>query len=107
MHLNGWQRIGLVVSALWVLGSAINVRNEQVAAADRLFQLQYGTCLKQLNSVKYCGDTVSLQAAMDATTYWPDVAFYAFGPVIAVWFVILIAIRTLRWVSAGFSKKLD
>lgn len=105
MRLNGWQRIGLVLSVLWVLGAAIHVRNEQVNAADKLFQSQYRMCLEQADPVKNCGDTVSLQTAMDATAYWSDAAFYAFGPVIAGWLIVLIAIRTLRWVSDGFSKK--
>lgn len=107
MRLNGWQRIGLVLSALWALGAAIHVRNKQVDAAHELFQLQYGMCLNQANSVKNCSDTVSLQAAMDATAYWPDVAFYAFGPVIVGWLLALITIKTFRWVSDGFSKKHD
>jgi hypothetical protein len=42
---------------------------------------------------------------MDATAYWPDVAFYAFGPVVAGWLVALIMIKTFRWVSDGFLKK--
>jgi len=107
MRLNGWQRIGLVLSALWVLGAAIHVRTKQVDAADELFQFQYRLCLEQVNPVKNCSDTVSLQAAMDATAYWPDVAFYAFGPAIAGWLVVLMAIRTFRWVSDGFSKRHD
>jgi len=105
MRLNGWHRIGLVLSALWVLGAAIHVRNKQENAAHDLFQSQYRMCLEQESPVKNCSDTVSLQAAMDATVYWSDVAFYAFGPAIAGWFIALITIRTFRWVSDGFSKK--
>ena len=105
MRLNGWQRIGLVLSVLWAFGAAIHERNKQVNAANELFQSQYRICLEQANAVKNCHDNVSLQAAMDATAYWPDVAFYAFGPVIAGWLVVLITLKTFRWVSAGFSKK--
>jgi hypothetical protein len=105
MRLNGWQRIGLVLSVLWVIGSAIHERNKQVNAAHELFQFQYRMCLEKADSMKKCGDTVSLQAAMDATASWSNVAFYAFGPVIAGWLVALISIRTFRWVSDGFSKK--
>jgi hypothetical protein len=105
MRLNGWQRIGLVSSAVWALGAALHIRNEQVNAAEDMFQFQYRMCLDQANPVKNCSHTVSLQAAMDATAYWPDVAFYAVGPVIAGWFIVLITISTIRWVSDGFSKK--
>ncbi len=104
MRLNGWQRIGLVLSVLWALGAAIHERNKQVDAAHELFQSQYRMCLEQADAAKNC-DNVSLQVAMDATAYWPDVAFYAFGPVMAGWLVVLITLRTFRWVSVGFSKK--
>jgi hypothetical protein len=50
-------------------------------------------------------DNISYQAAMDSTTNWADVVFFAFGPVIAGWLVALITMRTFRWVSDGFSKK--
>jgi hypothetical protein len=103
MRLNGWQRIGLVLSVLWVVGAAIHQRNKQVNAADALFQLQYDTCLDHAHKWKDC-ETVSFGAAMDATANWPDVAFFAFGPAIAGWIVVLIAIRTFRWISDGFSK---
>ena len=105
MRLNGWQRIGLVLSVLWVLGAAIHERNKQVNAADALFQLQYRICLGQADTMKNCGDTVLYQAAMDATASWSNVAFYAFGPVIAGWLVVLITLRIYSWVADGFSKE--
>lgn len=106
MRLNGWQRIGAVLSVLWALGAAIYERNEQVKSAETLYQSQASNCFAgQADSSKECLDKVSLQGLMDATAYWPDVAFYAFGPVIAGWLVALIALRVFRWISAGFPKK--
>jgi hypothetical protein len=107
MRLNGWQRIGLVLSVLWVVGAAIHERNKQVNAAYALFQSQYRMCLERADSMKNCGETVSLQATLDATANWLDVAFYAFSPVIAGWLIALIATKTYRWISDGFSKKHD
>ena len=106
MRLNGWQRMGLVLSVLWALGAAIYERNEQVKSADALYQLKAQACFTgQADTTKECLNKVSLQDAMDATANWADVAFYAFGPVIAGWIVTLIAISTFRWISAGFPKK--
>lgn len=102
MHLNGWQRIGMVVSVLWALGAAIYERNQQVNSAMELYQFQYRICLE--NHEKNCGETVSMQAAMDATANWIDIVFYALGPIIAGWFIAFITIRTFRWISDGFSK---
>jgi hypothetical protein len=104
MRINGLQRIGLVLSALWALGAALRERGKQVDYAKDLFQSQYGECLNRANSMINC-DNISYQAAMDSTANWADVAFFAFGPVIAGWLVALITMRTFRWVSDGFSKK--
>jgi hypothetical protein len=106
MRLNGWQRIGLVLSVLWAFGAALRERGKQLDYAKDLFQSQYGGCLNRANPAINCSD-ISYQAAMDATANWADVAFFAFGPVIAGWLVALITIRTFRWVSDGFSKKND
>lgn len=106
MRLNGWQRIGAVLSVLWALGAAIYERNVQVKSADALYLSQAQNCyIGQADPVKECLDKISLQGAMDATAYWPDVAFYAFGPVIAGWLVALITLSVFRWISAGFPNK--
>ena len=103
MRLNGWQRIGLIVSVLWALGAAIHERNEQVNSAKALYQLKAQTCFtEQADTAIKCLDKVSFQDAMDATANWPDVAFYAFGPVVAGWLVALITLSSFRWIRAGF-----
>jgi hypothetical protein len=38
MRINGLQRIGLVLSALWALGAALSERGKQVDYAKDLFQ---------------------------------------------------------------------
>ncbi len=106
MRLNGWQRIGLVLSTLWILGASIYERKKQVSAADELFQFKFRLCLEEYPGSS-CIESVSLQAAMDATANWPDVAFYAFGPVVAGWFVAIVTIKTFHWVADGFSKNFD
>lgn len=105
MRINGWQRVGVVLSILWAIGAAIYVRSAQVQHADSLFQMKFSACLnEQSANVEACSNKVSLQNAMDVTAYWPDVAFFAFAPVIAGWLVACIALRIFRWVKVGFSK---
>jgi hypothetical protein len=106
MRLNGLQRIGVVLSILWAIGAAIYIRSAQVKNANLLFQLEFRACLNERNtSNEICSNRISLQNAMDATAYWPDVAFFAFGPVIIGWLVALITLKTIRWVKTGFSNK--
>ena len=105
MHVNGWQRVGVVLSVLWAIGAAIYIRSAQVQSADSLFKMEFSTCLNEQGStIEACSNTVSLQHAMDITADWPDVAFFAFAPVIAGWLVAYIALKTFRWVKTGFSK---
>lgn len=106
MRVNGWQRIGVVLSVLWVIGAAIYVRSAQVQNAYSLFQMEFSACLNEQGAtIEECSNKVSLQHAMDVTANWPDVAFFAFAPVIAGWLVAYVALKTFRWVNLGFSKK--
>lgn len=106
MRLNGWQRIGVILSVLWVVGAAITYRNEQIDNAADLFQYRYKLCLEASVPLNKCLNSVSLQDAMDETAIWSDVAFFAFGPVIAGWLLVLSAVKVYRWVSDGFSKEI-
>lgn len=103
MRLNGWQRIGVVLSVIWALGSAIHVRQEQVANGYRLYQLQQSTCLNgDISKSRECSEKHPLQEAMDASVQWSDVAFFAFGPVTAGWLALWIAVGVFRWIKLGF-----
>ena len=103
MRVHGWQRVGVVLSILWAIGAAIFVRSVQVKNGHSLFQMDFGDCLRS-STIEACSNKFSLQHAMDITAYWPDVAFFAFAPVIAGWIVAYIALKTFRWIKVGFSK---
>lgn len=45
MKLSGWQRIGIVASALWMTGAAVYVRNKQVESAFAFNSFQTNNCL--------------------------------------------------------------
>jgi len=46
LHLNGWQRIGIVASIFWIVGSGFTVRKTETAHAMRVYGSAYGRCLK-------------------------------------------------------------
>jgi hypothetical protein len=74
MRLNGWQRIGIVASAVWIPYGAV-----------------YGCRLG------YAGEcsTEDLHAL---------IAFYAIAPVVAGWIVAWVAVWAVRWIWRGFVK---
>jgi hypothetical protein len=44
--------------------------------------MKFRACLNERNAtIEVCSNRISLQSTMDATAYWPDVAFFAFAPV--------------------------
>ena len=105
MKLNGWQRIGIALSVLWAFGSFISIRKDQINLADALYRDQYHNCsISGPTNISYCDETVSLQAAMDATTNWLDVAFFSLAPIILAWFLALVSVRVLKWIKMGFEK---
>ena len=100
MRVNRWQRVGVVLSVLWAIGAFIYVRSAQVKNADSLFQMEFSACLNErMGNIAACSNKTSLQNAMDVTAYWPDVAFFAFAPVIVGWLVAFVTLKTFRWVN--------
>ena len=104
MRLNGWQRIGVVLSVVWAIGAFFAVRQQQVEAADRVFRIRHDACAMEATAemTQRCHDAFSLQDAMHATAYWPDVAFMSLAPVAAGWLVAWLVLRVVRWIRAGF-----
>ena len=106
MKLIGWHRIGLVLSVLWALGASISIRNDQIQRADSLYRDQYHTCsLSSPNSLTFCDETVSLEAAMHATANWMDVATFSLAPILLAWCLALVSVKTFKWIKMGFDKK--
>ena len=107
IHLNRWQRIGIVISIIWILGSVIYVRNFQVETAGVLFDFALRTCNELTDAVQERNKCID-----DADTKYSDwlslksvdlenIALASIGPVIAGWLFIFLTIKIVRWVYAG------
>jgi hypothetical protein len=92
-RLNGWQRIGIVLSVLWMPVGA--VLGAIVAVAP------YLTCIRHpQNEIDWC-DTV-YQYTFTAEHLLSASALFAFAPIPIAWLFVYVAIWTLRWVWRGF-----
>jgi len=103
MRLNGWQRIGVVASVLWLVGGAIYERNRQLHVADLIFQGDMRLCLST-NAGKcfeLAHQTYASLIALDATKI-SNILFFALAPVLAGWVLTYLIVKTFRWVKAGF-----
>lgn len=109
MKLNGWHRIGIILSVCWMIGAVVHTRNAETEFAGKWYQAEMKICLDP----ELTSDT---QACMDAASdsHWKNfrwtslttanVAFNALGPVIAGWILAFVVIRIVRWVRRGFAK---
>ncbi len=130
-RLNGWERIGLVISVIWLAYVLF------LGALGLTGQAPFGSITKGKESTSYTpaqcsapwperapGDSISLSEAMGAcppgsteispakreVTSTPDVREFFFGrllfaaivPLLVFWFLAYASVRTFKWVAAGF-----
>jgi hypothetical protein len=100
MNLNGWQRLGVVASVLWLVIGALYGNNAGLAQGD--------VCLMLLDTCSVDAETCirHFQTSYDAATanHWLYARGYAVVPVILGWLFAWALVAVVRWVRAGFSK---
>src|SRR3954463_11252559 len=97
MVLNGWQRIGVVLSVLWVVGASWFQRTSDVERASYMGQWASGVCqrintTKELPDLPSCGAEFSRLFSVFMEGSWANVAFMALVPLLAAWICIYLAI---------------
>lgn len=103
MKLNGWQRIGVVASFLWVVGSAFYERGRQVSVATEFHKSALSNCLPEFTGAcidaahKNYGNLLSLNFVSVS-----GIVFVAIGPVLAGWVSAYLILKIVRWVKAGY-----
>jgi hypothetical protein len=112
-RLSGWQRIGIILSCVWVLGAGFYQRNADIRAADEFSHLSFNICterehIRQQRDPNYSGNCVE-DAVTDYQIWlegsWGNVAFAAFVPIPVAWMLAYLVLAIARWVSAGFGIK--
>lgn len=116
-RLNGWQRIGVVLSVLWCLGVVGKAGYESYEAASsntRIAECCEEEKKRPFQMGKKAGESISWCEAADvcargtikpiAPQLLPFLALLLL-PIAAGWFVILIAILAVKWVRKGFKTK--
>ena len=116
-RLNGWQRIGVVLSALWCLGVVGKTAYESYEAAS--FNAHITECceeekIRPSQKEKNIGDLITWCEAADVCargTMRPTVPqllpllALLFLPIAASWLVVYIAKWASKWVREGFNTK--
>ena len=108
--LNMWQRLGVVVSLLWIVGAGTWQRNSDQQLANVLSFTTYDDCKnKPLPQPTSGVESVIDQCATDvqeAHDYvmadsWEHVASFALLPVLLGWIIAYLLLWMARWVLAG------
>jgi hypothetical protein len=93
LRLNGWQRLGVVASVLWLPVGAVLGRIAAIAP--------YRVCVRNpLNDIAWCN--MVYQDTFTLSHLWSASAFFALVPIPLAWLSVYVAICTLRWVWRGF-----
>jgi hypothetical protein len=105
-RLNRWQRIGIVLSVLWVpvgLIYEIGASNDRYEAA---FTPVYDVCRdkqdRHLNKGRTNNTNCAAKAGRVATEPWWIVPLTALAPIAVAWLLVYIIVWTVRWVRRGF-----
>ena len=107
--LNMWQRLGIVLSLLWIIGGGLWQRTSDVSQASSMMQSQYQPCSETASQLIYGTDAANEKCMSEALkTFniyledsWAKVVFFAIAPVLLAWLLAYAFLWTARWVLAG------
>ena len=105
LWLNGWQRMGVVLSIAWIAGAGLAQRTHDTSVATTAYQLAYKTCADSKPDFAACavkGSAAMRGALVDS---WPNVVVAALAPVIAAWLLAYLLILMGRWIGKGFRQR--
>ncbi len=114
MRLNGWKRIGIVLSALWVVGISIKLHDDGGVWAVKNAKVLYDSCMShavvQQDFDKCWNDQISDVSKFKSDyfltnpDFWLGFILYFVAPIMMGWLFVYICIWIFRWIKAGFKK---
>ena len=107
MQLSKWQKIGIVLSVLWAVGTGIYTRNDDVSRADDFAKVAYKACFDGKATANNPDLSSCDQEKFVNTKTWMEnsaknVAFTALAPIPFGWLAGFILLYAVRVQVAGF-----
>jgi hypothetical protein len=105
--MNGWQRIGLVLSVLWIVGAGLYQRSADMEKAGKMGGWAMEVCQKVQTSkgssdFSRCSDEFTKMFNVFAEGSWGNVAFVALAPIPIAWLFVYLIVWLTRWIRRGF-----
>lgn len=116
MKLNGWKRIGIIASVVWILGAGLYTYDSEFNRASHYIAADHVRCDSYLGNYKdedaremafrECNKQADDSLALAETNARLVGAIVAFVPVPLGWGFTYLALFLVRWVKRGFIRPL-
>jgi len=113
--LNGWKRIGIIASVVWILGAWIHAYDSEIDSDSKRISSDHVACDSDLTGktgdawtaeFNECNKIANESLAEANTNDRLDAAFFAFVPVPLGWGFTYLVLFLVRWVKRGFIRPL-
>lgn len=106
--LNGWKRLGIILSIIWVFGVALHEMNHREASYQSLIDMSSSLCKTMVDAHTEtdwlkCLDKKMIEdqkAAYDGM--WTDIGIQTSVSTILLWLLAYLVVFTCRWIFSGF-----
>jgi hypothetical protein len=109
IRLNGWQRIGIVLSVIWAIGggvwgNSISIHEGDSALAilsplrSRCYETHHGP-----RDWTQCEQDFDRDYSEAIKYHWHYAAVVAFVPILLAWLIVYAFISLWRWIRRGFN----
>jgi hypothetical protein len=108
MTVSGWQRIGIVATLIWMIGSFFWYSFEIKSPVWHLYEYDVSRCAEKDGPERSaCYDKAStdrqrLSQAGDKD-FWEGVPHVMLLPPLVLWVLVSLFVLTMRWIRSGFS----
>ena len=101
-RLNGWQRIGIVLSMLWAVVGGLWGNHIAIQEGGAIPIAHYKRCITQPDyDDDECSAAFDEEYGVGVRGHWAFAAMAALIPIPVVWVLVHILVWTVRWMRRG------
>jgi len=101
VRLNGWQRIGIVLSVLWAIGAGVHLWLGWQTVSYGYWRAYYHCVFTPGNDENSC-QSAQEDAEKKPTEYVRVMLPLALAVIPIAWLLVYIIVWTVRWIRRGF-----
>ena len=105
MRINGWQRIGIVLSITWIIGVGIVFSEKVRDDANAISSNRFDICRNIQNSdFQTCSNQQWEVYKKLNDPNWSMISIFALTPAVLGWLFVYMMLGIYRWVGRGFTN---